>query len=146
MKRSCGIDADTLLVNCGLHDLRIMTETGEYNISIESYADNLRSIIETALSMKLTLIWIQTTPLNDKIHNESSAVEKMGFQRHLSDCIAYNKISESVMREAAVPIIDLYRFTLNLGTDLYCDHVHFYNHIREKQAAFIAGCLEEYEE
>ena len=36
-------------------------------------------------------------------------------------------------------MIDLYTFTRNLGPDLYCDHVHFHEHVREKQGAFVAG-------
>jgi len=55
--------------------------------------------------------------------------------------IAYNDVADRVMREAGVPVMDLYTFTCNLGTDLYCDHVHFHSHVREKQAAFIAGWL-----
>ena len=68
MKKSGGIDADFLLVNCGLHDLRIMTD-------------------------------------------------------------------------ASVPVIDLFTFTLNLGSYLYYDHVHFNEYVRIQQAAFIAGWL-----
>lgn len=45
------------------------------------------------------------------------------------------------MKQSNVPIIDLYTFTANLGTDLYCDHVHFHDPIRQKQASFIAGWL-----
>jgi predicted hydrocarbon binding protein len=45
------------------------------------------------------------------------------------------------MAEGKVPSIDLHAFTLNLGPDIYCDHVHFHEHICEKQAAFIAGWL-----
>jgi len=44
-----------------------------------------------------------------------------------------------------VPVIDLNTFTLNLGADLYCDHVHYHEPIREKQAAFIAGWLADYQ-
>ncbi len=53
----------------------------------------------------------------------------------------YNAIAESVMNNNKIPIIDLYSFTLNLGDDPYCDHVHFKENIRQLQAAFIAGWL-----
>jgi hypothetical protein len=41
-------------------------------------------------------------------------------------------------------VIDLHSFTANLGPDLYIDHVHFPESIREKQAAYIAGWLDAY--
>lgn len=54
---------------------------------------------------------------------------------------AYNAVADRVMAAARVPCIDLYGFTCLLGPDLYCDHVHFKEPIREKQAAFLAGWL-----
>ena len=51
----------------------------------------------------------------------------------------YNAAADGVMAAAGVPMIDLYTFTRNLGPDLYCDHVHFHEHVREKQGAFVAG-------
>ena len=141
MEKSGGIDTDYLLVNCGLHDLRIITKTGEQNISVDNYAKNLSKIIEIAANIKTKLIWIQTTPLNADIHNTNPAVKEMGFQRYLADCISFNEKAHEIMTSASIPIIDLFTFTNNLGSDLYCDHVHFNVHIREKQAAFIAGWL-----
>jgi len=42
---------------------------------------------------------------------------------------------------AGIPAIDLYGFTLPLGPEAYCDHVHFQNAVCRLQAAFIAGHL-----
>ena len=45
------------------------------------------------------------------------------------------------MAAAGIPAIDLHGFTASIGPELYCDHVHFHEPVREKQAAFIAGWL-----
>ena len=134
------ITADLLLVNCGLHDIKTHPETGAIQVSIEDYAKNLRAIIELAATMKSQLIWIRTTPLDEKIHNANG----VGFQRYNADHEAYNRVADEIMAEANIPVIDLHSFTANLGPDLYIDHVHFPEPIREKQAAYIAGWLDAY--
>ncbi|WFB37858.1 SGNH/GDSL hydrolase family protein [Kiritimatiellota bacterium B12222] len=134
------IDADLLLINCGLHDIRTNPQTGEKMVSIENYEKNLKEMIQLAKEMKTTLVWINTTPCDEKIHNVN-----MGVHRFIADCEAYNQVATRLMKEAGIPIIDLFGFTQNLGDDLYCDHVHFNDHIREKQASFIAGWLNAYQ-
>lgn len=131
------IDADYLVLNCGLHDIKTDLNTGEKQIPIEKYAENLKQIIEVAKQSGLKVIWVQTTPADEAIHN---AIQP-DFKRFKADCIEYNQIADKVMKNAGVPLIDLYTFTNNLGDDIYCDHVHFHVHVREKQAAFIAGYL-----
>ena len=137
---SGGIDADLLLVNCGLHDIKTHPETRDIQVSIEDYAKNLCAIIELAATMKPQLIWIRTTPLDEEIHNANG----VGFQRYNADHGAYNRVADKVMTKANIPVIDLHSFTANLGPDLYIDHVHFPESIREKQAAYIAGWLDAY--
>jgi lysophospholipase L1-like esterase len=136
-----GIDADLLLVNCGLHDLRTDPDTGARQVPVAQYTENLRAIVALAASLRPDLVWIRTTPCDERVHNR----EGMGFYRFAADCAAYNETADRVMREAGAPSIDLYTFTANLGPDLYCDHVHFHEHIRQKQAAFIAGWLDAYQ-
>ena len=135
--RTGGIDTDLLLVNCGLHDIKTDPETGKKQIPIKLYEQNLRAMTEVVASMGLKLVWIRTTPCDEAVHNRG----KMEFHRFSADNIAYNRVADEIMSEAGVPAIDLYTFTLNLGADLYCDHVHFHVPVREKQAAFIAGWL-----
>ncbi len=137
VKKAGGIDADYLLLNCGLHDIKINPATGEKQVSPAQYGRNLRAIVETVSGMKPALIWIRTTPCDEKVHNQPDKT----FHRFAADGDAYNRIADRAMAEAGVPIVDLYTFTVNLGGDLYCDHVHFHRHIREKQAVFIAGWL-----
>jgi lysophospholipase L1-like esterase len=130
------IDADYLVVNCGLHDIKTDLQTNEKQIPVEKYAENLKQIIDVA-QQSVKLIWIRTTPADEAVHN---AIQT-DFKRFKADCIEYNKIADRIMQDAGVPSIDLYTFTNNLGDDVYCDHVHFHKHVREKQAAFIAGYL-----
>jgi lysophospholipase L1-like esterase len=131
------IDADVLLLNCGLHDLRTDPATGTKQVPLVRYQENLRSIVQLVRTMKLELIWIRTTPFDEDLHNRRCDE----FHRFAADGTAYNRAADRIMAEAGVPAIDLYSFTLNLGPDLYCDHVHFHEPIREKQGEFIAGWL-----
>ena len=135
--QSGGFDADLLLLNCGLHDIRTDASTGKKQVPIEQYEKNLKAIIRVVKGMKLDLVWIRTTPCDEKVHNRPG----MTTLRFAADGEAYNKAADEIMAAAKIPIIDLCTFTHNLGPDLYCDHVHFYPPIREKQAAFIAGWL-----
>ena len=132
------VTADYFLVNCGLHDIKTNPQTGQKQVAIDAYERNLRALIPLVRKMPSQLIWIRTTPCDEKIHNRSN----MGFHRFAADCAAYNAVADRVMFETGVPSIDLYTFTCNLGPELYCDHVHFHESIREKQAAFIAGWLQ----
>jgi lysophospholipase L1-like esterase len=132
-----GVEADLLLLNCGLWDLRTDPETGRKQVPIDAYHANLAALIALVREMGPALIWIRTTPCDEVVHNR----EGMGFYRFAADCEAYNRAADEVMRAHGVPIIDLYTFTHNLGEDLYADHVHFKEHVREKQGAFIAGWL-----
>ncbi len=135
--RSGGIDADLLLVNCGLHDIKTDPSTGKRQVPLADYEHNLRSIVQAVSAMRPKLIWIRTTPCDETIHNHADIT----FHRFAADCAEYNRSADRIMHEALVPSIDLYSFTTKLGTDLYCDHVHFQDHVREKQAAYIAGWL-----
>ncbi len=134
-----GIDADLILFNCGLHDVRTDPVTGQKKTPIANYASNLHAILDEMAVMKPQPIWVRTTPCEAIVHN---AREK-DFHRFGTDVITYNSAADAVMKQRGICVIDLHQFTTNLdaGTSLYFDHVHFPVHIREKQAAFIAGYL-----
>ncbi len=87
--------------------------------------------------MRPALVWVRTTPCDEQVHNRPG----MSFHRFAADCATYNRAADQIMTEAGVPALDLHTFTGNLGPDIYCDHVHFHEHVREKQGAFIAGWL-----
>lgn len=133
--------ADLLLINCGLHDIKTDPTTGRKQVGVDDYRGNLVGIVAQANKTKVPLVWVRTTPCDEAVHNSRP---DMAFHRFAADCIAYNAVADEVMAAAGVPSIDLHSFTASLGPDLYCDHVHFHDYIREKQAAYIAGWVEAY--
>jgi lysophospholipase L1-like esterase len=132
-----GLTMDLLLVNCGLHDIKTDPETGARQVPLDQYKANLAAIVNLVAEAGPQLIWIRTTPCDEAIHNP----RQPAFQRFAADCDAYNAAADAVMHAAGVPTIDLHTFTINLGPDVFCDHVHFHESVRAQQAAFIAGWL-----
>ena len=118
--RSGGIDADLLLLNCGLHDIKADPISMEKQTPLERYRENLQAILELVAGMGLDLIWVRTTPCDENVHNHPG----MAFHRFAADCATYNQAADEVMAAANVPGIDLHTFTLNQGPDHNCDHVH----------------------
>jgi len=130
---------DILLINCGLHDIKTMPATGARQIPEAAYRANLARIFDLLAANRTRAIWVRTTHCSDAIHNAISTT----FNRYLADVDAYNQIADEVMTAAGIPMIDLYRFTRNLGEDrdLFRDHVHFQPTVCAQQAAFIAGTV-----
>ncbi len=128
---------DCLLFNCGLHDLKTDPVTQARQVPLETYEHNLPQIIAVGRTLAPRLVWARTTPVVDAIHN---AIQKE-FHRHAADVDRYNAAADRIMAEHGVPVIDLFRFTRNLGQDVYVDHVHFAESVRQLHAACIAGCL-----
>ena len=127
---------DYLLVNCGLHDIKRKSPNDSTQVSLKKYKDNLQSIIKISKTMKMKLVWVNSTPVVDTIHNK-----RVPFFRFEKDLIRYNRAADSIMIQANVPIIDLFTFTKKFIPAGYLDHIHYKKYIREKQADFIAGSL-----
>jgi lysophospholipase L1-like esterase len=132
------LEADVLVLNCGLHDIKTNPSSGRKQISLSEYRQNLQQILQIAADMMLKVVWVRTTPVMDTIHNSP----RKDFHRHQVDVDAYNRAADEIMSESGVRSIDLHTFTKNLGDNLYCDHVHYHEPIRQQQAAYIAGWLE----
>ncbi|OGV51507.1 MAG: hypothetical protein A2017_01675 [Lentisphaerae bacterium GWF2_44_16] len=132
-----GLKWDWLIINCGLHDIKTNLETGARQVEPGDYQSNLEHILNCAGKVSSGQIWIRTTPVVDSIHN----IPGVRYRRFAEDVRQYNAIADKVMLENKTPRIDLYRFTVNLGTNIYCDHVHFSETVRMAQAAFVAGAL-----
>lgn len=128
---------DILIINCGLHDVRVDRFSNKIQVELKEYEMNLANIIEISKSMANKTIWVGLTPVIDEIHNS----RKEGFLRYNQDVIKYNTAAKEIMEEHKIPCIDMYNFTKSLGDDVYSDHVHFKEEIRKLQAAFIAGYL-----
>lgn len=132
-----GIRYEILLLNCGLHDIRVDRDVKKIQIDEKTYEKNLNEVIGLANKMAKKVFWITTTPVNDEIHNK----RKVGFLRYNKDILKYNKIADKIMMDNEVSSIDLYKFTSTLGKDIYRDHVHFKEDIVKMQSSFIAGYL-----
>lgn len=129
---------DIFLINCGLHDIKTNPKTGEKDISEEAYSRNIEKIIDLVGKSGKQLIWVNSTPVNDSIHNS----KKIGFYRYNNDVLRYNAIADSLCHQKNIPVIDLYSFSEKFPPEAYQDHVHYSEKYRELQAAFIAGFLE----
>ena len=93
------IAADTLLVNCGLHDIKTDPATGRRQVPIEAYRGNLEAIVMLATgALARRMVWIRTTPCDERVHNARCSE----FHRFAADCDAYNRAADAVM--AARPI------------------------------------------
>lgn len=131
------IQADVLLLNCGLHDIKRHPETRAIQVELPAYTANLRAILAEAAAQNLQVVWMRTTPVVDEIHNAKSTA----FHRFAADLAAYNAAADEVMREAGVPVVDLHAFSTAFVPAGFTDHVHYVETVREKQAAFLAGAL-----
>lgn len=128
---------DYLLLNCGLHDIKRDPVTNKIEVDEIEYRKNLNSIFQIIKKRSIKILWMQTTPVCDSIHNKKGMV----FYRYDKDVRTYNKIAEELCFKNQIPIIDLYQFTDRLDKDKYIDHVHYIEEVRKMQAAYIAGYI-----
>lgn len=131
------VKTDIIAINCGLHDIKTDPATGVIQVPLARYEQNLRAIVGEARAMNLRLVWINTTPVIDKIHNSRSKA----FHRFARDVDAVNATAAKVMTETGVPVIDLHGFCVPLVPAGFIDHVHYTEEVREKQAGFILSEL-----
>jgi lysophospholipase L1-like esterase len=130
---------DLLLLNCGLHDIKSDSETGEKQVPLDQYRENILNIIGLLAQRDIRFAWIRTTPVDDEQHNSRSG----GFHRHADDLREYNAAADAIMASVGAPVIDLHGFTETLGENLFCDHVHFNDSVRKSQGEYIAQCIKE---
>ncbi len=128
---------DVLMINCGLHDIRVDRESRNIQTTKETYVSNINKIIDVANLMANQLIWVTSTPFDEKIHNS----RQEGFFRFNKDLLIYNEAANEIMNKKGIFILDLYSFTNSLRENIFCDHVYFKNEVRALQSAFIAGYL-----
>ena len=60
---------EILIINCGLHDVRIDRTLNKIQVKLEDYRMNLTKLIEISISMSDKTIWVGLTPVIDEIHN-----------------------------------------------------------------------------
>jgi lysophospholipase L1-like esterase len=128
---------DYLLINCGLHDIKTDPISLKKQVSEKVYRRNLEKIVRIAKRMAKNVIWVRSTPVDEKRHRRI----RSDFYRFEKDLVRYNKIADAMMKKKHLPVIDLYSLTIKQGSRLYLDHVHFTMRLRQKQAKFIANYL-----
>ena len=129
---------DWLLLNCGAHDIRRGTEPPfSFQTPPEKYASNLDAIYSLAQQHSQRLCWITTCPVFEEVHNKPGAM----FHRFHADVKQYNAIARQWCEKNAIPVLDLYAFTLPHCPQAFCDHAHFAEPFRESQARFLAAEL-----
>ncbi len=131
--------ADILLVNCGLHDIKRELSGGNYQVPPDQYRRNLTRLVQDFPQFAGKMVWVNTTPVDDALHQARNAE----FKRYNADVLYYNSIAQEVLQPVGIETIDLNTFTSLLGApeQLYEDHVHFREAVRMLQGAYIAGCL-----
>ncbi|MBN1622730.1 MAG: exo-alpha-sialidase [Clostridia bacterium] len=132
-KKEVGITYDILLLNCGLHDIKVNNDDGCCQVDETEYAGNLEAILSIACKMARAVIWIESTPVNDEIHNSISK----SMKRYNADLQRYNEIARDIVSRHNLDMINLYDITLAMGESAYADHVHFIDEARKVQADFI---------
>lgn len=128
------IDADILLLSCGLHDIKTDPVTGQKQVPIDQFENNLREALKEAALMGLKVVWLRLTPFIEEIHNARSK----SFHRFSADADAYNAIADQVMRESGTTVIDMNPLFESLLPQSLIDHIHCDHPARQTQARFIA--------
>lgn len=126
---------DIILFNCGLHDIRVDRYSKLIQVDELKYKVNIENMVKIISKMTNKSIWINTTIINDRIHNNRN----VGYLRYNNDVVKYNDIANEIMEKNNIQSIDLYKFTQDLVGEIYLDHVHFKEEIVKLQAEFIAG-------
>lgn len=132
-------NADLIHFNCGLHDLKVNRQTGEYQQSLDIYERNLKEIVKRLKEeTKAKLVWATITPVIDEKHN---AVKD--FNRHQKDVIEYNKVASTIMTEAGIIIDDLFSIIMNDNIEdcLLDDGVHMSEHGNEFLINAVSNCV-----
>jgi hypothetical protein len=91
---------DVISFNWGLHDLKVDKE-GKYQVAIDDYEKNLRSLVARLKKTGAKLIWVSTTPVPE---GQVNPLRKPG------DEVKYNAVAKKVMEENGVAVNDLHAF------------------------------------
>ena len=101
---------DVIHVNCGLHDLRRLHCSGEFQVPLADYEANLRQIVTRLRQHTDRLVWGHSTPVID-----GQPVAEKGFDRFNRDVAADNQVADRVMAACDVAVNDLHGAILEAG-------------------------------
>jgi hypothetical protein len=120
---------DVIHFNWGLHDLTLLDDG--YQVGIDQYTANLRSLVRQLKSTGARLIWATTTPV------------QIGAERRSpKDPGRYNDAARKIMEEQAVATDDLHSLVLpHLSKLQISDDVHFKPAGYQKLGKAVADCI-----
>src|SRR5262249_54456728 len=83
---------DVIHLNCGLHDMIIMTNTGNTQISLDEYQGNLNKIFQRLQQKtRAQIIWTTTTPVSEQRQVNPRPKGYGRIVRHEADIKTYNR-------------------------------------------------------
>jgi len=126
-------------LNCGLHDLKLDKQTKRHQVELAPYEANLREIVRRVRSTGATIVFANTTPIEDARHAKRGA----GFDRTEADVQRYNGVAERVMRDTGVTVHDLHWLVRHhdAGKMLGADGTHYTPAANEVLAEAVADCI-----
>jgi lysophospholipase L1-like esterase/dienelactone hydrolase len=131
---------DIVHLNAGLHDLKVSKQTRQYQVPVDQYKENLRSI-ERIIREGTTarLIFACTTPILDERH--SGRGEE--FDRFERDVRRYNETAFNSMKDLGVPVDDLHWIVEKGGTAALLDKdgTHYTPEGYELLGRAVADCV-----
>jgi len=133
--------ADTVCLNCGLHDIKREKETLHYQVPLDEYRANLLGVLDKIRAADCHPVWVTTTPVIEERHQ---AVKE--FDRYNVDVVEYNAMARAIVDDAEIAVIDLHRAALDLGleTALREDGVHFTDEAYQALGKVVAAGLREH--
>ncbi len=133
---------DVVVFNCGKHDIKVDIETGQRQISADEYRENMREITALIKKHSKKVFYVNCTKVYDNVHNSPENIEvNLGIVRYDKDMRLCNEQAAEIMKEAGIPVIDLYTLSEKWGEKALKDHVHYHPAYAELQAAYIAGAV-----
>ncbi len=94
--------AERVVFNCGLHDIKRDRQSGQINVPLDEYRENVRGAVARLVEAGKVILWAQTTPVIYERH-----VSK-GFDRRDEDVVAFNRVAEEIMADTGVAVCRLY--------------------------------------
>lgn len=133
-------EANVILFNCGLHDIKQPTGGGPMQVPLAEYTANLQRIIQLVQARGIRLVWVTITPVCESKHN----LPRFHIWRCEKDVQAYNQAARELMTQAGISVIDLHTFSLEQGPleTILPDGRHFSPEVQAKQGRFIAEQLQ----
>jgi lysophospholipase L1-like esterase len=123
--------ADVITWNNGLHDMRIVAETGEVRATVDEYAANLEAIGLRLLDTGATVIFFTTTHVPEGAPNRDPA-----------DVEIYNAMARDVMSRLGIQVYELGAFSETI-TDTHTSptNIHFTDEGSGRLAEFVTDAI-----